>query len=153
MITIKNTQRKITVNTKKLKTQAAYLLKLLGYEDFDLGIWLTTNKTIQEYNRTYRNKDKPTDILSFTHHPTLKAGEKIVVREPDDKNLGDLIISLEYVQHDASRWHMTFEERMPVLLVHGICHLLGYDHEHDADYKIMHKKEQTLLKKLKEYEV
>lgn len=149
MILIKNTQRTIDFDIETLKQDAQKVLDALNYSDFDLGIWLTTNKTIQKYNKLYRHKDKPTDILSFSHHPTLKAGERIKPLSPDDKNLGDLIISMEYVIKDLPRWHMSLEERMHVLLVHGICHLLGYDHIEDADYKIMHRKEQALLKVLK----
>ena len=148
MIFIKNTQRKIKINTNQLKKNAQTILDALNYSDFDVGIWLTTNKTIQKYNRQYRKKDKPTDILSFAYHPDLKPGEQIKPKTEEDKNLGDLIIALEYVQKDAPRWGQTFNERMRVLLVHGICHLLGYDHETDKEYKVMHKKEQFLLEKL-----
>ncbi len=148
MITIKNTQRKIAINIKQLKSDIHNILIILGYDDFDIGIWLTTNKTIQKYNKQYRSKDKPTDILSFPYHASLKAGEQIKPKTEEDKNLGDLIISLEYVKKDAQRLDTTFEHRMRVLLVHGICHLLGYDHIKDEDYKKMHRKELFLLKKL-----
>lgn len=148
MILIKNSQTKIKVNENQIKSWAQACLNELGYSDFDLGIWLTTNATIRKYNRDYRHKDKATDILSFPFHQ-LKPGQKIKVQSDEDKNLGDLIISLEFVKKDAPlRWNQTFEERMPILLVHGICHLLGYDHEDDADYKVMHKKETALLKKI-----
>lgn len=149
MIVLRNTQRTIFVDTKKLRRDAQTVLDALDYHDFDLGIWLTTNKTIHRYNKTYRKKDKPTDILSFPYHPQLKAGERIQVKTEDDKDLGDLIISLEYVQRDVKKLNTTFEKRMQILLVHGICHLLGYDHIKDADYKIMHRKELALLKKLR----
>lgn len=148
MITIKNQVNKIKVSEKKLKTDAQKILDILKYSDFDLGILLTTNKTIQRYNKTFRHKDKPTDILSFSYHADLKAGEKIKPKTDEDKNLGDLIISLEYVENDAKKWEQTFAQRMRILLVHGICHLLGYDHEKDEDYKVMHKQEQKILKLL-----
>jgi len=148
MINIKNQVRKIKINEKKLVAQAQKVLDILGYSDFDLGILLTTNKTIHSYNKQFRNKDKPTDILSFSYHADLKAGQKIKPKTEDDKNLGDLIISLEYVKKDAKKWNQSFEQRMPILLVHGVCHLLGYDHEKDEDYKIMHKQEQKILKLL-----
>lgn len=149
MILIRNSQRKIKVSENKIKKYAQICLDHLGYSDFDLGIWLTTNATIKNYNREYRNKDKATDILSFPFHQ-LKPGQRIKPKAAEDKNLGDIIISLEFVKKDApKRWGQTFEERMPILIVHGICHLLGYDHESDADYKVMHKKETGLLKKIK----
>lgn len=145
MITIKNSQQSIPINITSFTKDAQTILDVLGYHDFDLGIWITTNKTIQQYNKTYRNKDKPTDILSFAFHPNLKAGATIKPITEDDKNLGDLIISAEYVQKDAEKLGVTFETRMKVLLVHGICHLLGYDHENDKDYEIMKEKEEALL--------
>jgi len=149
MIKIKNSQRKINVNTTKLQKDAHKLLRILNYADFDLGIWLTTNKTIQEYNTRYRNKNKPTDILSFAYYPDLKSGEKIIPQTEDDKNLGDLIISVEHVQNDAKRLHTTLEKRLEVLLVHGISHLLGYTHDQEDEDEKMQDHEAFLLKQLK----
>ena len=114
-----------------------------------MGILLTTNDEIQKYNREFRKKDKPTDILSFPYHTELKAGDRIKPEVEEDKNLGDIIISLEFVKKDApERWSQTLEERMPILLAHGICHLLGYDHIKDEDYQIMKKQEETLLNQI-----
>ncbi|HZW61874.1 MAG TPA: rRNA maturation RNase YbeY [Candidatus Babeliales bacterium] len=149
MILIKNTQRTVKLNTKKIKQTAQDILDILGYDDFDLGIWFTTNKTIHEYNLTYRHKDKPTDILSFPNYPDLKAGERIQATTADEKNLGDLILAPEYIKADAKRLGVTFEQRMRRLLVHGVCHLLGYDHIKDEDYKVMFKLEMSILRKLK----
>jgi probable rRNA maturation factor len=149
MVTITQSYLDKPYDDRQLKHDAQFILDALGYHDFDLGILLTNNVTIQEYNRVYRHHDKPTDILSFAYHSELKAGEAIVVDEEEDKNLGDLIISLEYVAQDAPQWEQTFEQRMRVLLVHGICHLRGYDHIEDDDYVIMHKEEDRLLRLLK----
>ena len=147
MITIKNTQHKIRINTQRLHTQAAAMLAAAGYADFDLGIWLTTNTTIRRYNKIFRNKDKPTDILSFPYHATLKPEQKITVHQPEDKNLGDLIISLEYTQRDAvTTWGCSLDERLTALLAHGIAHLLGYDHQTDAAFKQMQQLEKKLLR-------
>ena len=148
MITVRNTQRKIKVDVRQLKHDAQAVLDALGYSDFDLGILITTNKKIHVYNKQYRGHDKPTDVLSFPYHTQLKAGQKIKPETEEDKNLGDLIIAPEYVLNDLPRWETTFEKHMQRLLVHGICHLLGYDHIEDEDYKVMHKKELILLKKL-----
>jgi probable rRNA maturation factor len=148
MIIIKNTQRTIAYNTKKLMHDVKKIMRYLGYETFDIGIWLTTNKTIRFYNRKYRKKDKPTDILSFPYHPHIHAGETIIAHSPEDKNIGDLIISMQYVKKAAQELGVSLEKRMQILIVHGICHLLGYDHELDADYEIMHAKETEILKQL-----
>lgn len=146
MINIKNTQRKIALDVEALRQDAKKLLDVLNYSDFDLGIWVTNNKTIKEYNKTYRDKNKPTDILSFAYHPELKPGQRIKVENTEDKNLGDIIISAEYVKKEAEEYNTTFNKRLKVLLVHGICHLLGYDHITDKDYRQMRAKEAYLLK-------
>jgi rRNA maturation RNase YbeY len=150
MIAIRNTQRKVKINIAAVKKDAQILLNALDYSDFDLGIWFASNATIRKYNKQYRNADKPTDILSFSYHPTLKAGTHIRVKSDEDKNLGDLIIAPEYVMNDLPKWETTFEKHLQRLLVHGICHLLGYDHIDDKDYKVMHKQEMGLLKKLQQ---
>jgi probable rRNA maturation factor len=147
MITIRDTQRSIRVSKTALQKTAATMLASLGYADFDLGILLTTNATIRRYNKTYRDKDKATDILSFPYHESLKPGQKIVVKSPEDKNMGDIIISLEYVRKDAIiRWNRYFDDHMTVLLAHGIAHLLNYDHQTDAEFEVMQKVEKKLLK-------
>jgi len=150
MITIQNAQRKIKVNTKQLKKDAALVLKALDYSDFDLGIMLVTNKAMRNHNCAYRAQDKPTDILSFPYDPYLKAGERLKPETEEDKNLGDIIIAPQYVMDDLPRWEQSFDERMRVLLVHGICHLLGYDHIEEEDYHVMYALETFLLKKLAE---
>lgn len=148
MIQIQNKVKSVPCNTVQLKRDAQRILEILRYPEFDLGILLTTNKTIRHYNKTYRHKDKPTDVLSFPYYPELNAGDRIKAHTDEEKNLGDIIISLEYVQKDAPKWGHTFDQRMRVLLVHGICHLLGYDHIKDEDYKVMKRKESAILKKL-----
>lgn len=145
MILIKNRQRKITVDTNELKNSAQIMITSLGYKDFDLSIVLTTNATIRSYNRTYRSINKATDILSFPYHPELKPGQPIIVHNPEDKNLGDIIISLEYVQKKAPFYKRTFKQHLTALLAHGIAHLLNYDHQTDKEFKIMHTIETQLL--------
>jgi len=151
MITIKQTQRSINFSTSVFKKKAEFILSELGYKDFDLGIWLTTNKTIQKYNQLYRNKNTPTDVLSFPYHTELKAGQVIKVKQDEDKNLGDLIMSVAYVLENKKELPGDFTARMDRLLVHGICHLLGYDHIKDSDYKKMITLENKLLKSLNDY--
>lgn len=151
MIVIKNRQRKIKVNIKDLHAKTQKMLGVLSnqdinYQDFDLGIMLTTNKTIRKFNKQFRGKDKPTDILSFPFHDYLKPGQKIKIKTPEDKNLGDIIISLEFAQKDASiTWNRKFDEHLIALLAHGIAHLIGYDHLTDKDFNSMLKVERTLL--------
>jgi probable rRNA maturation factor len=148
MITIKNAQRKFEINIKKIEQDITKILNFLNYKDFDIGILLTNNKNIQKVNKKYRNKNKPTDILSFPYHTDLQAGKRIKVREEEDKNLGDLILSLEHIEKEAEKLKIPVEQHIQRLLVHGICHLLGYDHIKDKDWRKMRAKEGWLLKKL-----
>ncbi len=146
MIKIINKQRKIKINEKKIKKIIAAMLTKLGYDDFDIGIFFTTNQTIKKYNKQFRNKDTATDILSFPYHAGLKPGQKIVVKNPEDKNLGDIIISLEYAQKAAPEWDRSFDQHLIALLAHGIAHLLNFDHKTDAQAKVMEGVEARLIK-------
>lgn len=143
MITIRNTQRSFTIDTEQVKKTAQSILHELGYDDFDLGIWLTTSKTIRKYNKDFRNKDKATDILSFPYHYDLQPGQRITVHTPEDKNVGDVIIALDFVHNLLPLYKTTLDKRLGILLVHGICHLLGYTHydeENDEKMSTLEKK-------------
>lgn len=122
------------------------MLRELKYDNFDISITFTTNKTIRELNKNFRGKDKPTDVLSFPHHPHLKAGQRIKVTHDDDKALGDIIISVEYTAVDAQKHGVTLEQRIELLLAHGVAHLLGHDHIKDNEYKVMRRLEERLLR-------
>jgi len=150
MITLRNEQTDITVDTKKLEAHAQRILDMLGYSDFDLGILLAAADEIQHYNREYRNIDKATDVLSFPFHNEITAGEKINATNDDEKNLGDVIICPVYAQTTLIDWDQSIEERLNGLLVHGICHLIGYDHEVDEQEEQMLAMEAKLLSKIKQ---
>ena len=145
MITVTNQQTATPVDIAHLESKTHKLLTDLGYKDFDIGILLTDLETIQEYNHTYRHKDAPTDVLSFPYHENIVAGEKIAATADDEKNLGDIILCPQFIKDDLERWEKTLEERMDILLIHGLLHLLGYDHEKDEDYEVMKVEEQRLL--------
>ena len=101
----------------------------------EMELLLTDNAEIQELNRTYRGKDRPTDVLSFGLE--------------DDVNLGQLVISVERTEEQAKEVGNTFEEELRFLFAHGTMHLLGYDHEVPADEKIMLEKVYQLLGRVK----
>ena len=145
MILIKNNIKKVKINTNQIKKDVTKMLRLINYQDFDIGIWFTTNKTIQAYNKKYRKKDKATDILSFPYHTNLKPGQKIKIASDDDKNLGDIIISLEYCKQVANEMHISLQKHLKTLLAHGITHLLGYTHKTDTEHAVMQRIENKLL--------
>jgi probable rRNA maturation factor len=146
MIIVKNRQRTYKVNPKELQDIIEVMVAALGYPDFDVYVLLTTDKAIQAYNRDFRNKDKPTDILSFPFHAEHQPGKKIKVECDDDKNLGDIIISLAYVDRTAINWNRSFHDHLVALLAHGLAHLLNYDHQTDPEYRVMRRIENKLLR-------
>ena len=145
MISVKNRTRQHKISDQWIKSNVSGMLRTAGYPDFDLGILLTTNKTIQRYNKDFRKKDCATDILSFPFHHKLKPGEKIVAKSEEDKNLGDIIISLEKTKSDADELGTTLKDRILILLAHGIAHLLGHNHKTDDQHAAMQNFEKKLL--------
>jgi rRNA maturation RNase YbeY len=149
MITIYNKQRAVKIGREKVSQAVMLILTKLKYHDYDIGIMFVNDAAMQQYNREYRGYDKPTDILSFPFHGELRAGKRIAPQSSDDKNLGDLIINAPYVLRVTQERSVPFEEHLMTLLVHGIFHLLGYDHITDADYARMHRRERAMLKYVK----
>ena len=93
-----------------------------------------TDQTIRELNRQYRNKDKPTDVLSFP-----------LADEVCPTLLGDVVISIDTARRQARQRKRAFADELRALLIHGILHLLGYDHEvSDSEAVRMRRKEREL---------
>jgi len=142
-ILIKNQQKIIKINQRKIKEIIKkVLLHLKVDERTEISVLFTDDKFIRTLNNKYRGIDKPTDVLSFS----LQEG---AVKSPEiesDKPLGDIIISAETAQRQADTLNHSIEKELTVLLIHGLLHLIGYDHEEDKDYKIMKEKESEILK-------
>jgi probable rRNA maturation factor len=147
-ITIKNDQKKRALDLRVIKRLAQKIIVASGYRGFDFGVWFTTDKMIQKYNKKYRNKDCPTDILSFPFHQKDEELGYIVAKNRDEQNLGDVIISVEQIEKQAQELNQTFEERLTTLLIHGVCHLIGYTHDKEQEYDEMQKKEQVIRDQL-----
>jgi len=107
------------VEGKPLSKIAHRALEVLGLSKVELSIALVSDAQIKRLNKLYRNKDKPTDVLSFP------IGEKV----EDWLILGDIVISVDTAKRQAQELGHTLEEELKRLLVHGLVHLLGYDHE------------------------
>lgn len=121
-------------------TKAAEVLALDAATE--VSVVLVDDDYIQELNRTYRGKDMPTDVLSFA----LNEGEEPeIIDAPADYMLGDIIISLETAQRQAHEFGHGLEREVAYLAVHGMLHLLGYDHETDEDRQVMREQEEKIL--------
>jgi probable rRNA maturation factor len=111
--------------------------------DLELSILLTSDDGIRPMNRDYRGKDKPTDVLSFgqgffRQGTRAESGGLANI-------LGDVVISVETARRQADERGHSIEREMRVLVVHGIVHLLGWDHEDDAEAEQMEAIERDLL--------
>jgi len=115
----------------------------LDYSDHEISIVFTDNAEIKELNTTYRGIPKPTNVLSF---PMLENNADDII-SPDTGLLGDVVISVETALQEATEAAITLEQRLSQLLVHGILHLIGYDHEQgEEEFLEMEKKSLKILK-------
>jgi len=142
-ILIKNQQKIIKINQRKTKGIIKKVLQHLKVnEKSEISVLFTDDKFIRSLNTKYRGIDKPTDVLSFS----LQEGDVKSPEVESDKLLGDIIISAETAKMQADSLNHSMERELTVLLIHGLLHLTGYDHEEDKDYNIMRKKESEILK-------
>ncbi|KKI88569.1 rRNA maturation factor [Bacillus sp. SA1-12] len=113
-------------------------------QDAELSVTFVTNERIQEINREYRDKDQPTDVISFALEE-MGEGELEIVGLEQPPMLGDIIISIPRAREQAIEYGHSFMRELGFLAVHGFLHLLGYDHMNDADEKVMFTKQKEIL--------
>src|SRR5690606_10406534 len=113
-------------------------------ENTEVSITFVDNNEIQEINRDYRNLDKPTDVISFALEETTE-GEVEIVGDDIPVILGDIIISVEKAKEQEEEYNHSFERELGFLAVHGLLHLLGYDHMTEQDEKEMFQKQEEIL--------
>ncbi len=129
---VQNRQRKVKVDRRPLERLIERLKEEFGVENKGVTVVLVSDRKIKELNRTYRGRNRPTDVLSFSYD--------------DESYLGDIIISVETAQRQAQEEGHSLERELSILVIHGFLHLLGYDHE--TDQGEMRALERKLWKKL-----
>ena len=118
MIEVVTRQRKTKIDIKAWETFAARAAQAIDKGDSSATIAFVSDKTIRQLNRQFRGVDKATDVLSF---PV----------DDDESNLGDIAISVDTAAKQAKENGLTFDEEVAQLILHGLLHLCGYDHETD----------------------
>lgn len=103
---------------------------------------LVDDDYIHELNYQYRGKDTATDVLSFALN---EGDEPEIINGPEENLLGDIVISLETASRQAEEFGHSLERELAYLSVHGMLHLLGYDHEEETDRAVMRKEEEHVL--------
>jgi rRNA maturation RNase YbeY len=137
--------RRITFDQARLKRSARAILADVGETSAELGILFVGDQRMRGFNRRYRGADRTTDVLAFAmredsgpHAPRLM---------PD--MLGDVVISVPTAWRQAVEAGRSLNEELTCLLVHGILHLCGYDHERsDKEARRMHRRERMILRSI-----
>jgi probable rRNA maturation factor len=126
-----------------LKEIGEFILRLEGRSlDCEVSVILVDNSYIQDLNLTYRGLDAPTDVLSFNLQDDVTDFEA-------DSILGDVVVSLEKAAEQAAAYGHSLKREVAFLTLHGILHLLGYDHETPEEEREMNEKAELVLKKYK----
>lgn len=153
-VLIDNRQDKVKVDEAVEVLVVKTVEKVLEWEeceeDFEVSISLVDNEEIKSLNMKYRGLDKATDVLSF---PMLDFTAVDMEEEEEDAEyideeiaLGDIVISMEKALEQSEEYGHSFERELAFLLVHGMLHLLGYDHEDEAAEREMFEKQEEILK-------
>jgi probable rRNA maturation factor len=125
---------------RAVKSLALEILRLLNCEQTELSLALVGDSEIRKLNAKYREKDYATDVLSFPAAETLPGPLPL---------LGDVVISVDKARAQAKERGRTLKEELTTLLIHGIMHLLGYDHERSArDARVMRRLERKIYRDL-----
>ncbi|MBS3968580.1 MAG: rRNA maturation RNase YbeY [Clostridia bacterium] len=137
---VNNQQDKKSIDpslTAVLEDAIKFVLHKEGINNYEIGVTLVDDDYILKLNSQYRGKDVPTDVLSFPL--SGENGDTFVV--------GDVVISVDTAERQAFEYGHSFEREMVYLLVHGIYHILGYNHDNDKNKEIMRQKEEEIMNK------
>lgn len=160
-IFIENTFLDFKIDEKKVLTGAKKITKYFlenknilqnsclysyDYKTICFDIVLCDNKMIHEINRDYREKDRPTDVITFALFADSPQEERFVFDE--EINLGEIIVSLEKTQEQAEEKNHSFGKELFFLISHGIMHLLGYDHLTQKDLEFMLEEQEKSMEKV-----
>lgn len=140
-ITVLRRTRRPGVRSRDVHADAARVLAAMGEAGAELVVSLVGDAEIHALNRDYRGKDRPTDVLAFA----MREGEPT----PDGGDvLGDVVISLDTAARQAAERGVTIAAEVRDLLIHGILHLLGYDHEVSANESRRMKAKERWLRRV-----
>jgi len=143
---INNRQKFTKLNVRQIRSDLLKVLKYLQCQDREISLSLVDDKSIQAINLEYLGRDKPTNVISFG----MQEGEW-----PDIQPtvLGDVVISVETACRDALAGNIEVDDEILFLFIHGLLHLLGFDHESGVEEEatIMKRKEKEVFEKLRHY--
>mgnify|MGYP001427606029 FL=1 len=140
-VLLRNDHPDINIDCNDIENIIIKIMDHLDCRNQEVSILLTGNKYIRRLNQEFRSIDQPTDVLSFPQN----ADEDPCI--PEEVILGDIAVSLDIAKAQAKEHGLDFKEEIILLLIHGILHLLGYDHEiSEQEEKQMRNKTRELFK-------
>jgi probable rRNA maturation factor len=145
VVYVKNTTRKHRIALRRITRSAGRLLAAAGRPDATLSLSFVGDAAMRRLNREHRGKDRSTDVLSFPMFAPFAVPKRSRPGGPEVM-LGDVIVSVDAAKRQADAYDATLEAEIERLLVHGILHLLGHDHEVAAERARMSRAEKRLAK-------
>ena len=139
-----------TLWSKKIKKNNTFFNSIIKFfpkkykfigKNINLTILLSNNKNIRRLNKDFRNKNKPTDVLSFPFEKKFNLKKS--------NYLGDIVISYEFMNKPKTLNNLAFKDKVIKIFIHGFLHLLGHDHNKLKDFKKMIKEEEKIYKFIK----
>jgi len=147
-IAIENRQKKISLDSRRIRRSLKRLMNELGCEDRELSLVLVDDEQIREINRTYLNRPRSTNVISFS----MGEGEFGTI---NPRLLGDIVLSAETAARDAAAAGIDQMDEVEFLLIHGLLHLIGYEHENTTpgESRRMKTRERELFFNLRGYPI
>jgi len=144
-ILINNQQNCIRLNRTEVRKAAGRILSLLGLSKAELSILFVDDSGMQQLNNTFRGIDRTTDVLAFDAQIPVKAEKHYHGCAGQETVLGDVVINTRRAFLQAGKPGIDFYDEVYRLLIHGVLHLIGYDHKKKHEALNMRKKEREIL--------
>lgn len=133
------------LNKRFVRRQLGWIMEGAGAAAYDVSLEIVGDRKMRRLNRTLRGVRRTTDILSVPLHEGVVPG---ALPPPPMMDLGDMYVSLPVVRRQAEEMRCPWQERLPIVVAHGVCHLLGYDHDSPEREAEMYAREDEILEYL-----
>jgi len=150
LIYLRNATRKHRLNVRALERTATNLLAAAGESGSTLSLSFVGDAAMRRLNRESRGKDRTTDVLSFPllDTPALKPKARSPANAAPERMLGDIVISVDAALRQAADYDARLDAELARLMIHGLLHLLGHDHEEARERVAMEREERRLARKI-----
>jgi probable rRNA maturation factor len=139
-------EQDVPLSTEPLRQLAVTVMREEGLPDgSEVAIMFVADTQMAEYNERFMHREGPTDVLAFPLEHLQPGVPPSRMANAAPLNLGDIMISPSYVQRQAESQGVSFEAEIELMVAHGMLHLLGYDHQVDAEAEVMEARERELL--------